>query len=248
MRPYEIENSVHMAQLIAAYEDAHNVPCEKRLTRWYGDYGIYEFISEIAEEKFKEVKSKALAALGITEAEYLNKEFRRTNLGFHEDVVSKMLNQGEYKQLTVLLVEPMKLPREVTIDGSLESMQKLVDGYIQAIYPFEEEVALVCNKECKLMGLPLNRSLMMDGEMVDILVGNFFIVGAPSESESFSSLSKEQIEKYKKIYYSPEAFIRTSNGIVSIPITPKPAIKREKTQEPQQPEHTAQKQRRSVKK
>jgi len=95
MRPYEIKNSVEMAQLIAAYEEVHNVPCEERLTRWYGDYGLYEFISEISEEKFEEAKNKALSALGITEAEFLNCEFRRAHLRTYEDIVAQMRRQRD---------------------------------------------------------------------------------------------------------------------------------------------------------
>ena len=49
--------------------------------------------------------------------------------------------------MKVLIVEPRKHPREAEIDGNLESMQKTVGGYLQAIYPFEDEIALVCDDE-----------------------------------------------------------------------------------------------------
>ena len=52
--------------------------------------------------------------------------------------------------MKILIIEPGKHPREAEIDGSLESMQKTVGGYLQAIYPFEDEVALVCDDESKL--------------------------------------------------------------------------------------------------
>lgn len=38
-------------------------------------------------------------------------------------------------------------------------MQEIVGGTIQVLYPFAEPVALVCNDEGKLLGLPLNRAL-----------------------------------------------------------------------------------------
>ena len=47
--------------------------------------------------------------------------------------------------MNVLVVEPMKKPYPKEIDGSLESMQELVGGTIQAVYPFVDQVALVCN-------------------------------------------------------------------------------------------------------
>ena len=57
--------------------------------------------------------------------------------------------------MRILLVEPGKKPVVREIDGSLKSMQELVGGTIQALYPFEEPVALICNDEGKLLGLPL---------------------------------------------------------------------------------------------
>ena len=45
------------------------------------------------------------------------------------------------------------------IDSGLESLQHEVGGYIEAIYPYEDPVALVCNEEGELEGLPLNRAL-----------------------------------------------------------------------------------------
>ena len=47
--------------------------------------------------------------------------------------------------MRILLVEPGKVPRPTEIGDGLESMQVVVGGSIQAVYPFEEPVALVCN-------------------------------------------------------------------------------------------------------
>lgn len=44
--------------------------------------------------------------------------------------------------MKVLIVEPRKRPREAEIDGSLESMQKTVGGYLQAIYPLKMKLPL----------------------------------------------------------------------------------------------------------
>ena len=52
--------------------------------------------------------------------------------------------------MKVLIVEPGKHPYEKEIDSCLESLQKNVGGYIEAIYPFEDLVALVCDEEAKL--------------------------------------------------------------------------------------------------
>ena len=48
-------------------------------------------------------------------------------------------------KIRVILLEPNKLARVAEIDHSLEGMQQVVKGYIEAVYPFEEEVCIVCN-------------------------------------------------------------------------------------------------------
>ena len=51
------------------------------------------------------------------------------------------------KELDVLLVQPMRPPREVKMDGSLESLQKAVGGMIECVYPFEDRVGIICNEK-----------------------------------------------------------------------------------------------------
>ena len=79
--------------------------------------------------------------------------------------------------MKILVVEPLTAPYEKEIEGGLESMQAVVGGYIQAIYPFEDdELALICNEEGKLLGLPFNRALVDgDGRVYDVVhkTGNF---------------------------------------------------------------------------
>ena len=68
--------------------------------------------------------------------------------------------------MNVLMVEPGKAPYETEIGDGLEAMQAAVGGNIQAVYPYEDLVGLVCNEEGKLEGLPLNRALRTeDGEL-----------------------------------------------------------------------------------
>ena len=57
-------------------------------------------------------------------------------------------------RMNILLLEPGKRPRAAVIIGTLQSMQQVVDGPIQAVYPFAEPVALICNEEGKLRNLP----------------------------------------------------------------------------------------------
>ena len=104
--------------------------------------------------------------------------------------------------MNILLVEPGKIPRPLEIEPSLKSMQ-------QAVYPFEEPVALICHEEGKLLGLPLNRALRSPetGEIYDIIAGPFFLCFAPSDSDHFESLTEEQLKRYTKRFFSVEYFV-----------------------------------------
>ena len=131
------------------------------------------------------------------------------------------MNRNGKEALQVLLVEPGKRPRTVELPDTLEAMQQAVGGLIQAIYPFEEPVALVCNDEGKLMGLPLNRGLRTeDRTLYDIVCGTFFLCAAPPDSNSFESLSEAQLVRYEKRFHSPEVFLRLGGQIICLPEEP----------------------------
>ena len=111
-------------------------------------------------------------------------------------------------KMKVLVIEPVKAPFVKEIDSSLESMQKVVGGYIQALFPFEDPVALVCNEEGKLLGLPLNRALRdEDGNVYDIISGTFFLCSAPPDQETFASLSDDEILHFTERFKYPELFL-----------------------------------------
>lgn len=121
--------------------------------------------------------------------------------------------------MRVLVVEPERRPEVKEIDDSLKEMQGIVGGYIQSIYPFEEPVALVCNDEGKLMDLPANRGLRDEnGQIYDIVFGTFFLCGAPADSDHFTSLTPEQIEQYRNMFYTPEMFWGMDGRIVCLPL------------------------------
>ena len=49
--------------------------------------------------------------------------------------------------MKILVIEPGKHPYEKDIEHILENLQSIVGGHIEAVYPFEDEVALVCHEE-----------------------------------------------------------------------------------------------------
>lgn len=123
--------------------------------------------------------------------------------------------------IQVVLVEPGKLARIAQIGTTLDAMQQAVGGDIEAYYPFEEQVCIVCNEEGKINGLLLNRAIRDEdtGDIADIIAGTFFICDC--SGESFGSLSKEQQKRYLEKYRLPERFFRSRDGIESVPFKPK---------------------------
>ncbi|MBR5948582.1 MAG: DUF3846 domain-containing protein [Clostridia bacterium] len=118
--------------------------------------------------------------------------------------------------MNVLVVEPYKKPYEKDIEPGLESLQEAVGGNIEAIYPFDEPVAVICNDEGKLLGLPLNRAIRDEsGAVRDIIAGTFIVTGLGEED--FCELSPELTELFKERYATPEQFITLGGSIIVQP-------------------------------
>ena len=120
--------------------------------------------------------------------------------------------------MQVIVVEPEKKPEVREIGDSLESMQKIVGGLIEAVYPFDEPVALIANEEGKLLNLPLNRALRDDeGNVYDIISGTFFLCAAPPDSDHFAGLSDQQVKTYMERFSMPEMFLNVGGDLFVLP-------------------------------
>ena len=120
--------------------------------------------------------------------------------------------------MQAVVVEPKKKPMVQDIDAGLESMQKIVGGSIQAIYPFDEPVALICNEEGKLLNLPLNRALRdNEGNVYDIISGRFFVCAAPPDSDRFADLTDQQVKTYMESFAMPEMFLNVGGDLFVLP-------------------------------
>ena len=126
----------------------------------------------------------------------------------------------ENKSITVVLCEPGKVSRTAEIGSSLEDLQKAVGGCIEAYYPFEEEVCIVCNDEGKFNGMSPCRAIYgEDKQMMDIIFGPFFICDC--SGENFASLSREQLQRYSEQFKNPERYFRVNGEIKAVPYEPK---------------------------
>ena len=69
------------------------------------------------------------------------------------------MNENKNEKIKVLLFKPGEYAKTVEIDDTLEGMQEAVGGWIEEYMPFEDDVAIVCNEEGKINGLPPNRAI-----------------------------------------------------------------------------------------
>ena len=123
--------------------------------------------------------------------------------------------------MNVLVVEAGYLPYEKEIkDGAdhLEQMQAIVGGLIEPIYPYHEEVAIVCNEEGLINGLPFNRSV--PGGYGGVF-GTFFICGLGEED--FCSLPPDLMERFKKEFRNSEILLGfEGNEAVTLKVSSQP--------------------------
>lgn len=117
--------------------------------------------------------------------------------------------------MKVLICEPGKYAHPAEIGEDITDLQKIVGGYIEATYPWQDHAAIVCNDSGLIEHLPLCR--MIDKQTA--IAGTFFICGL-SES-SFTSLTNAQLEHYMEMFQKPEFFFLLNDNLCSIKCTPK---------------------------
>jgi hypothetical protein len=182
-----------------------------------------------ADRKDLERMVRSVNRTEVSERDFLS------NSVYHYDSIEKLFEKAENFEsrvaeeamlyhaahekdtMHVLLVEPDKHPRQVEIGTNLEDLQAAVGGFIEATYPFMDDVALIVNDEGKINGMPLNRALRDEsGEIYDIVAGPFLVVGLTEDD--FGSLTPEQMAAYEEKFHNPEIFVRMGRGIAAIPV------------------------------
>ena len=117
------------------------------------------------------------------------------------------------EKMRLLRIAPLEKPELIEIDHTLENLQELVGGTIQAVYPWDDPVAILCDDDGKAKGYHPNRILTDDeGEPYDIVVGTFFICGL--SPDNFASIPDELAEKFTRQFQYPEMFTRMMDGRV----------------------------------
>lgn len=138
-------------------------------------------------------------------------------VSFDPDLTAELKEE----KIKVVLCEPGKVARVTEITNTLEGLQTTVEGDIEAFYPFEEAVCIVCNEEGKFNGCAPNRAVYGENkEILDVIFGTFFICDC--SGQNFGSLDREQLERFAKQFRLPEKLISVNGKILSVPYNPKP--------------------------
>ncbi len=138
-------------------------------------------------------------------------------VSFDPDLTAELKEE----KIKVVLCEPGKVARVTEITNTLEGLQATVKGDIEAFYPFEEAVCIVCNEEGKFNGCAPNRAVYGENkEILDVIFGTFFICDC--SGQNFGSLDREQLERFAKQFRLPEKLISVNGKILSVPYNPQP--------------------------
>lgn len=226
-----IDGLINLAYNLEKYDLLTEVKDEDDLGRYYAEltYGedLNEKMGELANYiDFERYGSDCqINEAGMfTDAGYMRdtgEEWNEYYDGSLEDIPDEYrltgMEEREAEKIKVLVIEPMKKPYVKEIEHTLENLQREVGGSIEAVYPFEDRAAIICNDDHKFNGSQLNRCLRDEnGEVYDILAGNFMVAGLTEYD--FGSLTDEQIDRYSNLFGTPERFVKVGEQLVVLPV------------------------------
>lgn len=99
--------------------------------------------------------------------------------------------------VNILIIRPNEQPERMTIDPTLETLQHLVDGYIERT-PLGNDVAAYVNEEGRLRHLPANRRIAATAQKPaqwTTLYGTIILIAHDPETDDYTDLTDEQAEQ-----------------------------------------------------
>lgn len=115
------------------------------------------------------------------------------------------------------------------IPPELDVLKREVGGDVEVFYPFPSpDIAVLCNEEGKIRGLPLCRAVRDDdGSITDIVAGRFLICGV--HDGEFVSLPERDLHTALETFFAPEEFFLSGGEIGARPIPPVPDVTPDRT-------------------
>ena len=103
------------------------------------------------------------------------------------------------KEITILIVEPGKQPRLARTENTWTAFQHIVGGPIDIGCYLPQRVMLISNAEGSEAGLPPNRAIRPNGE---VIAGTFLLCSF--EDNSYTSLNAGQQAEFTRYFSEPD--------------------------------------------
>lgn len=189
-QPSDLRDS-RVSDLIATYEELCDVPREKRLTHYFGDYGSHFFNMGVTDQEIQPVYEKALEAIEMDDASFRStKEFlyRGEIIGRMRDcLLAKELHAGE--EVLFVGTEPYGGPGDFELRG----------GFVRSVDP-ERKTCTVQGSFFDMKDVPLRYVLgrynaeiteeHYDRPHVEVLFGEY-----PALAQQYLHEAEEQWEQ-----------------------------------------------------
>lgn len=123
-------------------------------------------------------------------------------------------------KISVVLVRTGKYPIHLKIANTEERIRELIGGGEPEAIPMDDGAILLCDEERELKELPMNRALMPEPSLKDIIRGDFLISYISPETGSFCSLPYDLEEKYLNKFRSPQHIFIGESAILVMDYKP----------------------------
>ena len=106
------------------------------------------------------------------------------------------------EKATVLLFEPGKYPETVTIDAIPSGLYKAIGGEFNIIYPFGNDICVVCLADLKASALQINRALRSADRRTEMTYGQL--------SSAFHAQESKMEDKHLlgHVVFTPDSFTK----------------------------------------
>lgn len=110
------------------------------------------------------------------------------------------------KNIIVLRIRPGEPPERIQTENSFEGLCAAIGAErLECTMPFDDSVTVISSERKMCSSLPMNRALVHDSMVYDVIKGTFLIAGDDTGA-GFTSLSFDMSEKYRKRFLAPEIF------------------------------------------
>lgn len=124
------------------------------------------------------------------------------------------------EMIDAILVKPGMYPQKVSVANDFASISSLVGAeHVEFMNPFpgDRSVTLVVNELSKIDGSMANRGLIIGGKMIDVICGDFLIVGE-TKTGDFCSLTPKQIDKYMAQFRTPHIAVYYKDELIVVQV------------------------------